>query len=340
MKQFLVENKEKKKILEMHRSLMEQSSVTTNDSEEKLRKSITAGCLTGGKLQRNKKTGQIFYTKPSKSKPNTNVYFYSDMTYAFSDGSKKGKWKCDIPEPVEPKVDPYQQDKLKEYKNQGFQEYKDVVLKTKVDDPKFYQVVVFKGVENDKLYRPLYSVNEVGKLENWPADSEQSKILNQLGQEGYVINPSQADLMKGNLKPYTPNIDPSLFPNGLKVYRDITKQSKSNVSSSQKTITSSIVGAENCEKNVQLYWDSYKNDIPASGTDFDNLKNVVQACANQNMYRWKNIGGVFGIGGGKIHLDNILEVMTNKRNEYEKVRMPGNGDPWALSAPKIQGRGR
>ena len=340
MKQFLVEDAEKETILTMHKSFIkEQSSVT--DDLEKLRKSITAGCLTGGKLQRKKSTGQYFYTKPSKSKPDTNVYFYSDMTYSFSDGSKKGKWKCDIVEPVEPKVDPNQPAKLQEYKNQGFQEYKDVVLKTKVDDPKFYQVVVFKGVENDKLYRPLYSMNEVGKLENWPADSEQRKILDQLVKDGYVINPSQADLMKGDLEPYTPpNIDPSLFPNGLKVYRDINKQSQSDVSASQTTITSSTVGAQNCEKNVQLYWDSYKNNIPPKGTKFDNLKNVVQACANQNMYRWKDIGGVLGIGGGARHLDNILEVMTNKRNEYEKVRLPGNGTPWALNAPRIQGRGR
>ena len=80
--------------------------------------------------------------------------------------------------------------------------------------------------------------------------------------------------------------------------------------------------------------------MPSTGSEFDNLKKVVQACANQNMYRWKNIGGVLGVGGGSRHLDKILEVMTNKLNEYEKVRQPGNGTPWALNPPRIQGRGR
>ena len=360
----IIESKEIERILKLHNKeknaknkiILEQAQYK---SKAELTKFFTdaknAGCLTDPNLDFvnfKRIEGEPGSYIKAISKTTGNVKrVYDDYTWKVVNPEgkviKSGTWKCDAkPQSATDSVAGPAADvtdvaaKLSEYKNQGYQEYKDVVQKTKVDDPKFYQVIAFKGVPTDKLYRPLYSMNTVGKLDTWPVNSEQRKVLDTLIGQGYVIDPNQADRMRGVLKPYNPPVDASLFPNGLTVYTDVRQGSQSNVSDSQQTLQSSIVGAENCEKNVQLYWDSYKNNIPSSGSDFDNLKNVVQACVNQNMYRWKNIGGVLGIGGGSRHLDKILEVMTNKTQEYEKTRLPGNGTPWALNAPRIQGRGR
>jgi hypothetical protein len=343
-KLFIIEANEKEKILNLHKKEKRINHVIT---EQKTRSEAIkfftdakeAGCLIDPNLDFSnifKKTGESRVYIKGTSKTGNVKRVYDDSTWEVVNpkGEKimSGPWKCD--QVAQNVAD--NSSKLQEYKNQGYQEYKDVVLKTKIDDPKFYETIDFKGVQNNKLYKPLYTKNEVGKIENWPKDSEQVKILTQLTNDGYIINPSQADLMTGNLEEYTPPIDLSLFPNGPKVYRDITKLPKAT--GSQQTIQQSIVGAQDCENNVKLYWESYKNGIPPKGTNFENMKNIVQACANQNMYRWKGIGGVLGVGGGSRHLDNILEVMINKELEYENVRQPGNGTPWALVSPRIQKR--
>jgi hypothetical protein len=350
-KRLFVESNEKQKILDQHKKEMKVIKKIITEQSKNRSEAIkfftdakNSGCLTDANLDFTgvfKQPGEnsVYIKGVSKTTGNTKRIF-DDYTWKVvnskGDVIKSGTWSCKKQEENVQDIST----KLPEYKNQGYQEYKDVVLKTKIDDPKFYEIIAFKGVPTDKLYRPLYSVNEVGKIENWPADSEQRKVLEQLLKDGFIINPSQVDKMSGNLELYVPQIDASLFPNGLQVYRDKRKPQTSNVNVSKENIKSSTVGAQNCEEGVQTYWDSYKNNAPSEGTVFDNMKNIAQACANQNMYRWKDIGGVLGVGGGKRHLDNILEVMTNKRQEYEKVRMPGNGTPWALNAPRIQGRGR
>lgn len=349
-KNLIIESNEKNFILNLHnqekkqvKKLISEQSQSKNRSEalKFFTDAKSAGCLTDANLDFTnvyKMAGEnkVYIKGVSKTTGNAKRV-YDDYTWKVvnskGDVIKSGTWTCKKSEDVV--VD--NKGKLQEFKNQGYQEYKDVVLKTKIGDPKFYEVIDFKGVENDKLYRPLYSVNELGKIENWPEDSEQRKVLKELIDSGFIINPSQADLMKGGLEEYIPNVSASLFPNGLKVYIDARKRKELDTTKAQELITSKLDPAT-CEKDIQRYWDLYKNNESPTGSAFTSLKTKVQACANQNMYRWKDIGGVFGVGGGSRHLDNILEVMTNKRDKYENVNLPGNGTAWALNAPRIQGR--
>ena len=79
MKQFLVEENEKKQIRLMHKSLMkedENKSATMTD-EEKLRKAISVGCLTNGSLKRQTSTGKLYYKKASSVEPSKMVKFSS-----------------------------------------------------------------------------------------------------------------------------------------------------------------------------------------------------------------------------------------------------------------------
>jgi hypothetical protein len=93
MKQFLVEDSEKNKILTMHKSLLEQTNKPMTE-EETLRGAITAGCLKNGTLKRSKSTGKMYYKKESTKQVGKMVRFYPDMTFEFEDGSSKGKWAC------------------------------------------------------------------------------------------------------------------------------------------------------------------------------------------------------------------------------------------------------
>lgn len=339
---------EKNRILELHSKEKKILNEQVSDVKTNLQSLLDNGCIPSGQVVKMKSSTpllQYAIKKESVKTPGTYVYFFIDNRFGYMDAQNKfsfgqGKWECN--KRVQQQQQQNQQidtsKKLQELKNEGYEEYKDVVLKTKINDPKFYKSINFNGVETNKLYQPIYKQNEVGKIENWPEGSEQQKILQQLKNQGLVINPSQADIAYGNLEEYTPNIPDGLFPNKLKVYRDITKPSKTATVTSQEDYTSSTVGSQDCEQTVQLYWDSYKRNLPSKGTKFDDLKNKVQSCVNQNMYRWKKIGGVAGIGGGKRHLDKILEVMTNKEMEYENTSNPGRQTPWALKPPPVSGR--
>ena len=59
MKQFLVEDSEKNKILRMHKSLLEQTNNKPMTDEETLRAAISVGCLKNGSLKRQKSTGKL-----------------------------------------------------------------------------------------------------------------------------------------------------------------------------------------------------------------------------------------------------------------------------------------
>ena len=98
MKQFLIEEEsQKKNILSMHKSLMKEQTKATGElsPEEGLsRKAISAGCLKNGSLKRQKSTGKLYYKKESTKQVGKFVRFFPDMTFAFEDGSRKGKWVC------------------------------------------------------------------------------------------------------------------------------------------------------------------------------------------------------------------------------------------------------
>lgn len=128
MKKLIIDNQQKEDILKMHGFLKEQASGlgpddvqpgdpaspynadgTTKTAEpvkpvEEPKKeptvegkvfidAITSGCLAGPKTKIKKtKKGKYVYVETAKS--GKIVYFYDDLTWKLSDGSKSGKWTC------------------------------------------------------------------------------------------------------------------------------------------------------------------------------------------------------------------------------------------------------
>ena len=96
MKKFILEESEITRILSMHKVIKEQVTSTTSNvdqSLQKLRESVIAGCLSNGKIYLNKTKNTYFY-RGVKQSTKQEIDFFPDMTYNFVDGSKKGKWFC------------------------------------------------------------------------------------------------------------------------------------------------------------------------------------------------------------------------------------------------------
>jgi hypothetical protein len=105
-KRHIIEESEKKRILEMHRVLVQEQNQSldilsddgkknteSNPNEQILRKAQAAGCLGDkGSFLRNSSGANTIYRTTTKS--GKQVDFYGDMTYKFSDGTS-GTWKCD-----------------------------------------------------------------------------------------------------------------------------------------------------------------------------------------------------------------------------------------------------
>ena len=100
-KRHIIEESEKKRILEMHNALIQEQSqsldvlsddntksTTPNPNEQILRKAQSAGCLgdKGSFLRNSSGTNTIYRTTTKSGKQ---VDFYGDMTYKFSDVIEK-----------------------------------------------------------------------------------------------------------------------------------------------------------------------------------------------------------------------------------------------------------
>ena len=98
MKKFILEESEITRILSMHKVIKEQSTSTKSDVDpllQKLRDSVINGCLSNGKIYLNKTKNTYFY-RGVKQSTKQEIDFFPDMTYNFVDGSKKGKWFCNL----------------------------------------------------------------------------------------------------------------------------------------------------------------------------------------------------------------------------------------------------
>jgi hypothetical protein len=100
----IIDENEVKRILMMHKALMEQEETTTSTQvEEKtpydiLNEYKSVKCLANGVIYKDHPTkkgdmGKYFY-RGVKQSTKQEIDFFADMTYEFVDGSKSGTWKC------------------------------------------------------------------------------------------------------------------------------------------------------------------------------------------------------------------------------------------------------
>ena len=313
MKKFLIEESEKKNILSMHKSLMKEQTKSTGllfPEEGLLRKAISAGCLKNGSLKRQKSTGKIYYKKESIKQVGKFVRFFPDMTFAFEDGSKKGKWVCPqlatvtATEVTTQQTNADNTSKVNSLKQQGWKsknELIDVDLNTidKVYDKQIIGDVVLYKIKGD--------VNDVTK-NTGTADFnvKQNSFIDEFTGKGYELNPERVKRTKMvAVTAKELGAPDDLFPNGLTLYYDPNKQDdiKSNQSLVSDLLKNQAVNREACRKNVEDYYRLFKTDATIDPATLYKIKTVVQACKNQHKGKW-------GILGGGKKLDNYLDILS------------------------------
>ena len=323
MKQFLVEESEKNLILLLHKSILKEAPMT---DEEKLRKAISLGCLTGGSLKRQKSTGKLYYKKQSTKDPSKYIRFFADMTYNFEDGSKKGKWKCDkITEPAPtPTVgnDPnYEIQKLKE---QGWKTY-DELKKDGVDPETLSTQFDEKVIGSTKLYKSKFSdqqVNtDIGTVE---LNNQQKDFVDKWEKQGYKYNVPLVD--RGRLKAVTPEslgAPQGLFKAGTMFYYDpstVSQITKKGTSRFEDALQSQTPPRDGCKDYIKDYFKSWSSGVVLDPSEMADFKAIVQKCGRTYRGKW----GVAGIGGGKF--DDMIDVLSGRKSGEG----PSRTDPYRL----------
>ena len=159
--------------------------------------------------------------------------------------------------------------------------------------------------------------------------------------QGYEIGPSQWDITSKRLKKADIEKIPGLevlFPSGLDVWYDPTKQKGGNIQGYKDRSANMTIDVNTCKDYVQTYWDDYKGGGEGNlqDTEFADLRNKVQACANKWYPKWPGLsGGVLGIGDGDNKLNDIIDVLTGvSKNSYKGTGIPSRTTGWLLTPPR------
>jgi hypothetical protein len=172
--------------------------------------------------------------------------------------------------------------------------------------------------------------------------TQQKQFTDGLVAQGYVIDPSPWDITSKRLKKAEIEQIPGLtdlFPNGLNVWYDPTKQQTGKIQGYKDRSASMTPDVNSCKDFVQTYWNDYKGGGEGNpqDTEFADLKNKVQACANKWYPKWSGLsGGVLGIGSGQNHLDDMIDVLTGVKTNYEGVGIPSRTTGWGLIPPRTK----
>jgi hypothetical protein len=325
MKKFIVEDSEKKSILDMHKSLMKEqtsnSSATNSDADlQKLRNLISVGCLSGGSLKRRQSTGEVFYRKQSVQQPSKQVDFYADMTYKFTDGSKSGKGSCPELANFEASQAAAQQtaqqttadvdSKIATEIKKGWKKL-ETLRQEKVDLNTLDKVYDKQVIGNVTLYRPKgQSTTFTPNTSTSQFNQEQLDFVNKFEGLGYKLNPSrieQSTMVKVSDKELGAPSD--LFPNGLVMWYNPNTQS--TITRNQDTVLGDILDNQDinkaaCRKNIEDYFESFRRQAVADPATVNKAKKIVQACKGQYYGRW----GV-ALQGNK--LDNYLDILSGNK---------------------------
>jgi hypothetical protein len=321
MKQFLVEDSEKNKILRMHKSLLEQTNNKPMTDEETLRAAISVGCLKNGSLKRQKSTGKLFYRRESTKQAGKMIRYYPDMSFEFEDGSNKGKWKCpEIATAAAAQATAQQtaaqttadnESKIATLKKQGYKTL-DELRKEGVDLNTLDTVFKKVTVGNVDLYISAGTTNFTPNTSTSDFNKDQLSFISTFEQKGYKLNPSrieQSTLVKVTDKDLGAPAD--LFPNGLVMWynpnaQDDIKRNQGSVLAD--VLSNQSIDRQACRKNVTDYFETFrrKNSIVIDPATINKAKRIVQACKDEHYGKW-------GIAGGGNKLDNYLDILSGNK---------------------------
>lgn len=322
MKKYTVDNSEKYAILKMHKSLMKEqtgnaSASNPDDDLQILRNAMSAGCLKNGSLKKRISTGEVFYRKPSVQQPSKEVDFYANMTYKFTDGSKRGKWVCSQLESMEASQAASQQASQQaaediEYRiatevKKGWKKL-ETLRAEGVDLNTLGKVYDTQVIGNVTLYRPKgQSTTFTPNTSSSQFNQEQLDFIQKFENLGYKLNPSrieQSTMVAVSAQELGAPSD--LFPNGLTMFYNPNQQT--DITRSQETVLGDILDNQDinkaaCKKNIEDFYESFRRKAVVDPATVNKAKRIVQACKGQYYGRW-------GVSLGGNRLDNYLDILS------------------------------
>ena len=168
-------------------------------------------------------------------------------------------------------------------------------------------------------------------------DSRQKALIKTYTDEGYVVNPTEIDFRTKKLRRVQPGEIPgleSLFPEGLKIYQDLTTVKDSQAADAFDTRANKMSKDVNtCKQLVEKFWKYYQEGEEGDLQDtlFLKLRTDVQSCLKWYP-KWDGLeGGALGIGTGQNHLNNIIDVLTGKKTEYKGTGIPSRTTGYLLT---------
>jgi len=297
MKKNLISELEIKEILSMHKSLKEQDekklSTDVTSDLVKLRKAIEAGCLKNGKLLTN--ANQTKYVYRATTKSGKTVDFTADMNYAFGDGSKTGKWKCDkIAQMAAADAKTAQElaaaaaDTTLVQQEGGWQEAKNIkTTRENLENPLMFEKKVVNGVT---LYRSVPEKGITGGL-----TSDQTKIIEKWNSKGAKL---RKDLDPEEAKTWSSRVvspaSEGYFSQDLIMFfppeNVIGSQGGNLEKEFNKAITNQTPASKkDCKNTIEAYYKAFKTKKRIEPNTFEPMKEKVQACVNEYDGKWGGI---------------------------------------------------
>jgi len=168
-------------------------------------------------------------------------------------------------------------------------------------------------------------------------DSRQKAFIKTYTDEGYVIDPTPIDFRTKKLRRVQAGEIPgleSLFPKGLNIYQDLTSVKDSEAATAFDTRADKMSKDVNtCKQLVEKFWKYYQEGEEGDLQDtlFLKLRTDVQSCIKWYP-KWEGLeDGTLGIGSGRNHLNNIIDVLTGKKTEYKGSTIPSRTTGYLLT---------
>jgi len=187
------------------------------------------------------------------------------------------------------------------------------------------QTAAAKKAEEDKKAAEQANLSE-----------RQKAFIKTYTDEGYVIDPTPIDFRTKKLRRVQAGEIPgleSLFPKGLNIYQDLTKIRDNDNTAFTERAASMSKDVNACKDLVEKFWRYYQEGEEGDLQDtlFLKLRTDVQACVKWYP-KWEGLeDGTLGIGSGRNHLNNIIDVLTGKKTEYKGSTIPSRTTGYLLT---------
>ena len=305
MKKFILEESEITRILSMHKVIKEQSTSTKSDVDpllQKLRESIINGCLSNGKIYLNKTKNTYFY-RGVKQSTKQEIDFFPDMTYNFVDGSKKGKWFCNLAQKTAKEAATTDStNNLKQMKDRGWMEYSELTGKgfsTLEAKEGKYETTKFDMGNGNKitLYRPK---NLSGKKEQFT--QIQKDFLQKYYDAGYKLKSELTLDEIGSFEQLPIN-----FPDGSGSV--VLYKNKEDVASDNRY--------KKCRKTIEDFAQMAKDGL-GTKSEIDIAKSYVRRCLEQA----GTSGKYLDLGATKKNLEFLRGDIKDEKGKQIKPGSP------------------